>query len=245
MRGPDMQFNLIQPDLDKYFFNIPLDCPYNLPHQAIYHQSMMSSVPDRMMEQFMSAGYRRSGNYLYTMACQTCQSCVPIRLAPHNIRLNRNQKRSQKRNQDLKWQIAPLEASPRKLDLCNAFLQNRFPGKDNNAEEYYFGFFANNITETYEIRYFLAEQLIAVAIVDSGSSWLNAVYFFFDPAFSQRSLGTFNILTLAEHCRQLHIKHLYLGYRIKEVAAMSYKGNFKPHQLLIDGQWQHNGTDRN
>ena len=233
-----MQFNLTHLNLEKYFFNIPLDCPYNLPHKAIYHQAMMYKVPDQVMEGFMAAGYRRSGNCLYTMVCQTCQSCVPIRLDPQNIKLNRNQKRTRQRNQDLTWEIAPLEASPQSLALCNAFLKNRFPDKNNDAEEYYFGFFANNLTETYELRYYLADQLIGVAIIDSGCHWLNAVYFFFAPNLSRRSLGTFNILTLAEHCRQQKIKHLYLGYRINEVAAMNYKANFKPHQLLINDEWQ-------
>ncbi|MFC1512921.1 arginyltransferase [Thermodesulfobacteriota bacterium] len=233
-----MQFNLIQPDLEKYFFNIPLDCPYNLPHQAIYRQALLNSVPDPIMERFMATGYRRSGNCLYTMVCPTCQSCVPIRLDPHNIRLNRNQKRTKKHNQDLSWEIAPLEASSQSLALCNTFLKDRFPDKDNSAEEYYFGFFTNIVTDTYEIRYRLADRLIGVAIVDSGCRWLNAVYFFFDPALSRRSLGTFNILTLIEHCRQQNIDHLYLGYRINEIASMSYKGNFKPHQLFINGQWQ-------
>ncbi len=233
-----MLYNLIHSNLNKYFFDIPLACPYNLPHQAIYRQASMSRVPDQIMEQFMDSGFRRSGNCLYTMVCPTCQSCVPIRLEPHQVRPNRNQKRASKRNQDLSWKVAPLEASPESLDLCNAFLKKRFPDKGNSAEEYYFGFFTNLVTETYEIRYHLADRLVGVAIVDSGSRWLNAVYFFFDPDLSHRSLGTFNIMTLIEHCRQQDIEHLYLGYRISEVPAMSYKANLKPHQLYIEGKWQ-------
>jgi len=238
-----VQFNLIQPDLEKYFFNIPQDCPYKLPHQATYRQALMHRVPDPIMERLMADGYRRSGNCLYTMVCRTCQSCVPLRLAPNNVRLNRNQKRTAQRNRDLIWEIAPLQASPQNLALCDAFLKSRFPDRGNSAEEYYFGFFSNNVTETYEIRYHLAGRLVGVAIVDSGSRWLNAVYFFFDPELSRRSLGTFNILTLIDHCRQQNIEHLYLGYRINTIASMNYKGNFKPHQLLIDGHWQMVTTD--
>jgi len=237
-RGTDVQFNLIQPDLEKYFFNIPMACPYHLPHQAIYRQALMNRVPDQIMAGYMAAGYRRSGNCLYTMVCPTCQSCVPIRLDPHLVRPNRNQKRTIRNNADLTWEIAPLEASRQNLALCNVFLKNRFPDRDNSAEEYYFGFFSNCITTTYEIRYRLADRLVGVAIVDSGSDWLNAVYFFFAPDLARRSLGTFNIMTLIEHCRQQNIGRLYLGYRINEIAAMNYKGNFKPHQLLIDGEWQ-------
>jgi len=239
-----LQFNLTPPNLEKYFFDISTDCPYDLPHKAIYHQAKMNMVPDQIMEQFMANGYRRSGNSLYTMVCRTCQSCVPIRLDPNNVSLNRNQKRTRQRNNDLTWEIAPLEASPQSIALCNSFLQNRFPDKDNNAEDYYFGFFANSVTETCELRYFLDDKLVGVAIVDIGRRWLNAVYFFFDPALSRRSLGTFNILTLIEHCRKQKIEHLYLGYRIEEVAAMSYKSNFKPHEIFIADRWQQITADK-
>ncbi len=232
-----MQFNLIRHDLEKFFFNIPMDCPYRLPHRAIYRQALMSRIPDQVMEGFMAAGYRRSGNCLYTMVCRTCQSCVPIRLDPCRIRLNRNQKRTHRSNRDITWEIAPLEASPESLALCHDFLQERFPGRGNSAEEYYFGFFLNGVTTTYEIRYRLADRLVGVAIVDSGRHWLNAVYFFFDPQLARRSLGTFNILTLIEHCRQQEIPHLYLGYRINEIASMNYKSNFRPHQPPLAGPW--------
>jgi arginine-tRNA-protein transferase len=32
-----------------------------------------------------------------------------------------------------------------------------------------------------------------------------------------------------------------MGYWIKESPKMDYKSTFKPHQLLIDGEWQQAG----
>ena len=77
-----------------------------------------------------------------------------------------------------------------------------------------------------------------MSIVDIGAAWLNAVYFFFDPAEAPRSPGVFNILNLINLCRQHDLEYLYLGYTIAEVQAMRYKAAFLPHQLLINGTWQ-------
>ena len=237
-----MQFNLVRADLERYFFNIPLPCPYNLPHQAVYRQALMGRIPEPIMERFMATGYRRSGNSLYTMNCQTCGSCVPIRLDPRAFVPNRSQRRALLSNRDVTTEIGAVEASDETLQLCDAFLKSRYPGRGNSAEEYYYGFFATTMADSFEIRYRVEGRLVGVTIIDVGNSWLNAVYFFFAPEESRRSLGTFNVLTLVDQCRQWQIDHLYLGYWIKEVQAMRYKANFKPHQLLTDGSWQTIGT---
>ena len=77
-----------------------------------------------------------------------------------------------------------------------------------------------------------------MAIVDGAPQWLNAVYFFFDPEHGWRSPGTLNILTLNHICLTHGIELLYLGYWIDGHGGMSYKSAFRPHELLIDGQWQ-------
>ena len=81
----------------------------------------------------------------------------------------------------------------------------------------------------FRLQYRLAGRLVGAAIVDIGDNWLNAVYFYFDPDEGRRSLGTFNILTLLDLCQERGIDYLYLGYYIRDVAAMSYKSSFKPH----------------
>jgi len=84
----------------------------------------------------------------------------------------------------------------------------------------------------------LAGRLIGASIADIGRNWVNAVYFYFDPDESSRSLGTSNIITLVDLCRKWGIDYIYLGYYIREVTAMSYKTAFKPHALLEEGRWR-------
>ena len=111
----------------------------------------------------------------------------------------------------------------------------RYPAARNSsstAQDYYSGFFFNSLAPTMEISFRLSGQLVGVSIVDLAESSLSAVYFYFDPAFEKRSLGTFNILYLTELARREHCAYLYLGYWIEPVAAMAYKARFRPHFLF-------------
>lgn len=231
------EFELIKPRLAQFFAEMVVDCPYNLPHDAVFYQALFAPVTDRLMELFLASGYRRNGNCLYTMHCRNCEACIPIRLHVDEMQLNRNQRRVLKKNRDVEIEYAPIEASRENTSLCEKFLRERYPHRNNNGRSYYEGFFLNNIIPGMEIRYRLKGRLMGTGIVDIGSNWMNAVYFYFDPADAKRSPGVFNILTLLDTCRKLDIEYLYLGYYLKEVQAMSYKDRFSPHYLFENGVW--------
>lgn len=232
------EFKLIEPGLDQFFAEMAVDCPYHLPHDAVFYQALCSPLADRIMELFLASGYRRNGNCLYAMHCPDCSACQPIRLHVGEMRMNRNQRRTLKKNQDVEVEFAPIEANAENIELCEKFLNDRYPHKKNDGRSYYDGFFMNRIISGMEIRYRLDGKLIGNGIVDIGENWMNAVYFYFDPDVGRRSPGTFNILTLIEICKTLDISYLYLGYYIKEVPAMSYKDRFRPYYLYVDGVWQ-------
>ncbi len=237
------EFASLEQRLSKYFYDITVNCPYNQPFLATFYQGVSGQLPDRAMELFLAAGYRRNGNYLYTMHCSKCRSCIPIRLHPKTFQANRNQRRVLNKNSDVDLEIGPLRPSAENLDLCEKFLQSRYPHKNNTAKSYYSGFFLNTITSTFEFRYRIQGRLIGTGIVDIGDNWMNAVYFFFDENEAKRSPGTYNILSMIAYCLEKKIDYLYLGYLIKNVPAMNYKQRFRPHYVLIDSQWKEGGAD--
>ena len=232
------EFAALQPKLAKYFIEVDVECPYDLPHKATFFQGMFGPVPDHIMELLLAAGYRRNGNFLYTMRCENCRACVPIRLAPQKFSSTRSQKRVRRKNSDIGTSIASLDPNKENVALCEKFLKERYPAKNNSGTGYYSGFFQNNIVTTMEIRYQVAGQLLGTGIVDIGHNWMNAVYFYFDPDEASRSLGTFNILSMIDICLKMEIDHLYLGYYIDQIPAMNYKRKFKPHFLYLDSKWQ-------
>ncbi len=222
----------------KYFYDIPTVCPYGIGEEAVYRQAQFGFVDDPLMSAFMESGFRRNGNSIYTMVCPDCRACQTIRLPVKEFKANRSQRRIIKKNREVTITPGPFSVTYEKIALLNSFFQGRFSGRDNTAESYYGTFFANTITDTFEIEYRLGKKLLGVAVVDMGNSWLNAVYFFFDPKFSSRNLGIFNILSMVEFCRQHELEYLYLGYLIEALPSMSYKGQFHPHELFVDGSWQ-------
>lgn len=224
--------------LDSQLQNIPASCPYGLPHQAIYRMARFSVIPEEIMGILLAAGYRRYGNTIYTMGCVGCQSCVPIKLNPFEFSPNRNQRRNAKQNRDITTKSDVVGTNEGQQALLQKFFNIRFPDKNNRAEDYYTGFFLNASGFSHEICYFSGENLLGVSIIDLGKTWLNAVYFFFDPKSARRSPGTFNIINLINLCKTQGIQNLYLGYWLKESSAMRYKASFLPHHILIDGNWR-------
>lgn len=220
------------------FVDISIGCPYSLPFVATFHQAHFAPLSERAMELFLAAGYRRNGNCLYSMRCMDCRACMPIRLHPSEFKPNRNQRRVWKKNSDLKVQLLPLLADEEDIDLCSRFLAARYPLKHNTGSGYYHDFFLNNIVNSARLQFRVDDRLVATSIIDVGYNWLNAVYFYFDPLESSRSLGTYNILRLIDLCRDWDIDYLYLGYLIRNVPAMSYKANFKPYYLLRGNEWE-------
>lgn len=214
------------------------DCPYNFPQPAVYWQGgFLRLDPDRMGT-LLANGFRRNGNYMYAMQCPACRRCVSIRLDPTRFRPNRIQRRVWRKNQDLRVQIGPLAMTPARLALLDKFLRARFRGAEDQARSYYGNFFLTTISSCFEIRYFAGKRLVGVSIVDAAPEWMNAVYFFFDPDFADRSPGVFNILYLTDFCRRNGVERLYLGFCIHDLPAMAYKGAFKPHEILKDGVWR-------
>jgi len=232
-----LEFNQIESQLDRYFINMSMECPYLLPHQATFYQALFGPLTDHIMELFLAAGYRRNGNSLYSMRCESCSACVPIRLTPSEFTASRGQRRVLKKNSDLSVSFNSVRMTEENLQLCEQFLRKRYPQKNNTALGYYSGFFLNHIVNSLEFHYRLEGRLVGNGIVDIGENWLNAVYFYFDTAESGRSLGTFNILTLIDFCLQKSIDYIYLGYYIDGVSAMDYKCRFRPYYLRQEEQW--------
>ncbi|CAL7940449.1 unnamed protein product [Xylocopa violacea] len=90
---------------------------------------------------------------------------------------------------------------------------------------------------SFHEQYWLDNELIAVGVIDILPSCISSVYFFYDPAYSHLSLGTFSSLREIYLTRQLNktakdLKYYYMGFYIHTCPKMRYKARMRPSQLL-------------
>src|SRR5262249_41202407 len=159
------------------------------------------------------------------------------------FRPDRSQKRAARANGDVRIRIGPPSVTKGKLSLYDRYHAYQsdakgwpqHPAKDAAS---YAHSFVDNPFPTQEWCYYLDDRLVGVGYVDDLPGGLSAIYFFYDPDLRQRSLGTFNVLSLLEYARRRKVPHVYLGYYVAGCQSMEYKTRYVPNQLLgEDGRW--------
>ena len=186
------------------------------------------------------AGFRRSHRFAYRPACRGCASCVPVRIVAADFTDSRSTRRIRNLNRDLAGRAAPARATAEQFRLFLAYQRSRHPDSDMAAMRPgdYRGLVEDSParTEIVEFRE-PGGSLVAASLIDCLDDGISAVYSFYDPAESRRSLGTWSILWLVDECRRRDLPYVYLGYWIAESPKMAYKARFAALERLVPGGW--------
>jgi len=193
----------------------------------------------RLYTRLANRGFRRSGDYLYQPHCGTCKACIPVRIPVKEFVRKRTHARTWKRNQNLTIRELPATFNQEHQDLYCRYIATRHKdgGMDNPKTGSYLAFLTSNWMDTlfYEMR--LGNRLLSVAVVDRLEDGLSAVYTFYEPGETRRSLGTFSILYEISEALRLGLDWLYLGYWIKDCAKMNYKNVYQPLEYFRNNAW--------
>ncbi len=205
---------------------------------AFVHPSF--KLNSTIYSQLIAQGFRRSGNEVYRPHCPTCSQCIASRLSVEQFVLNRNQKRCLKKNQQTTAIVKPAQFEAAHYQLYLHYQQYKHKGGDmaNSSKEDYINFLGSQWCHTLFVEFSIAGELAAVAVVDLLDNALSAVYTFFDPKFSNFSLGTYAVLWQQNHAKNLRLKYVYLGFWVKDCQKMSYKTQFQPLQGFINNTWE-------
>jgi arginyl-tRNA--protein-N-Asp/Glu arginylyltransferase len=197
------------------------------------------TVSAQLYSKLTNFGFRRSGAHLYRPQCAGCTACIPTRLRVANFVPNRSQKRCERRNADLRFELASASYSPAAFALYERYIASRHGDGDMYpaSEDQFRSFLLSPWAATYFLCAWLGTELVAVAVFDRLETGLSAVYTFYEPRLDARSLGTQMILEEIRLTQTLGLSFLYLGYWIRDSEKMRYKTNFRPVQLLVNGQW--------
>jgi arginyl-tRNA--protein-N-Asp/Glu arginylyltransferase len=217
------------------------DCPY------LSDQKSASIIvdPDHQIDKDLfstlsRSGFRRSGEMLYSPKCPNCSACVSVRIPSTEFKPSRGQKRVLKKNSDLQASIEEVRFEQEHFDMYFSYQQHRHSGSsmcDDDTSKY-LSFIESSYSRSKFLCFRLNGKLIGITVLDQFDGGISAVYTFFDPDYSNRSIGTYAILYALKLSKVHNIPFVYLGYWIDGSPKMNYKRKFKPLQGYIDRQWQ-------
>ena len=221
------------------------DCSY-LPGRVSETRALWADrMAPAVYERFMDAGFRRSGKLVYQPVCRGCRACVSIRVPVATFRPSKSQRRCRRRNADLAVNVAAAAASDEKYDLYRRYVVERHGRPPEEEDRTSFErFLYDSPVDTLEFEYRdPGGRLLGVGLCDAGTHSLSSVYFYFDPAEARRGLGTFGALYEIGAAAAMGVPYYYLGYWVDGCAAMEYKADFRPSEVLHpDGVWRPTGA---
>ena len=186
-------------------------------------------------------GFRRSGDYLYRPHCEGCQACIPARVRVADFQPRRRHKRLMQRNADLRVSEEPARYTREIYRLYARYIDQRHGDGDMYppSEEQFTSFLTCDWADTrFHCFRDGDDQLLAVAVTDHLDDGLSAVYTFFDPDRGERGLGVNALLWQIQASHRRGLPYLYLGYWIRQCQKMRYKSQYRPLEVLIQGQWR-------
>ena len=195
-----------------------------------------ATVPD-----FLSnAGFRRSHDIAYAPACPDCQECKAVRVIVGEFTPGRSMRRILKANADLSAEMIAPKATDEQFELFSLYQGARHGSGEmarmDSAD--YRSLIEHSPVETHVVEFRDRDRrLVACCLADYLSDGVSAVYSFFDPNQSQRSLGSLMILWTIERAADLNLPYAYLGYWIADCRKMSYKARFRPVEVHQPGGW--------
>ena len=238
-------------DAHQFYLTAPSPCPY-LPgrQERKVFTHLVGPASGELHDLLTQGGFRRSQAIAYRPACESCMACVSVRVCVDAFRPTDSMRRVAKLNRDLIGRFRAPQATSDQYSLFRRYLDSRHAegGMAHMSVLDYALMVEDSHVESGVVEYRRRGvdsatsgrdegDIIACALTDVLADGLSMVYSFFDPEFSERSLGTFMILEHVERARKLGKPYVYLGYWVDGSPKMHYKSRFKPQERLTPKGW--------
>src|SRR5436853_2358352 len=109
----------------QFYLTAPSPCPYLPGHEE--RKVFTHLVGERAAELndlLTHGGFRRSQSIAYRPACETCRSCVSVRVVAEDFRPTRSMRRIIERNHDLEGDMRVAAPTAEQYSVFRAYLDN-------------------------------------------------------------------------------------------------------------------------
>ena len=236
------------PIAPQFYVTAPQPCPYleGRSERKLF-TALQGENAEKLNDALSKQGFRRSQNVLYRPSCAECCACLSARIRVADFTPNKSQRRTLRRNADLRREATSPWATEDQYALFRRYLDSRHA--DGGMADMDIFEFAAMIEET-PVKSRVVEytapppvegerrSLTAVCLTDVLDDGLSMVYSFYDPDRVGDSLGTYIILDHVEIARRAGLPYVYLGYWVPGSRKMGYKSGFRALEIYKNGQWQ-------
>ena len=236
------------PIAPQFYVTAPQPCPYleGRSERKLF-TALQGENAEKLNDALSKQGFRRSQNVLYRPSCAECCACLSARIRVADFTPNKSQRRTLRRNADLRRDATSPWATEDQYALFRRYLDSRHA--DGGMADMDIFEFAAMIEET-PVKSRVVEytapaaveggrrSLAAVCLTDVLDDGLSMVYSFYDPDRIGDSLGTYIILDHVEIARRAGLPYVYLGYWVPGSRKMGYKSGFRALEIYKGSQWQ-------
>jgi len=219
------------------FSMLDYECAY-IPHNKV--RMNYKYVPRASMAYataVIQRGWRRFGKYYFHPVCEGCNECKSLRIEVNAFKASRSQRKALKRNVNTRIIVQKPTLTQMHIDLYDKYHnfksdKDGWKQKSISQQEYHENFVDGAHDFGKEVLYIVDDKLVGVDLIDVLEDGISSIYFFYDPDYSDLSLGTFSLLYQIKLAKILELEWIYLGYWVEGCKAFAYKPNFKPQQIL-------------
>jgi leucyl-tRNA---protein transferase len=240
------------PIAPQFYVTAPQPCPYlDGRSERKLFTALQGENAEKLNDALSKQGFRRSQNVLYRPSCAECMACLSARIRVADFQPTKSQRRTIKRNADLRREATSPWATEDQYGLFRRYLDSRH--SDGGMADMDIFEFAAMIEET-PVKSRVVEytappaepgtrrRLTAVCLTDVLDDGLSMVYSFYEPDRTPDSLGTYIILDHVAIARRSGLPYVYLGYWVPGSRKMGYKANFNALEIYKNGRWQDIGN---
>lgn len=232
-------------------------CSYLDNTRQTTHYKIINNCSQSYCEALIERGWRRFGNMFFRPVCADCTACESFKIDVKNYAFSKSERRILKKNQHTKIVVQHPEVTTAHLALFEKYHSHMKNKRDWNHEtttpkHYYMSFVHGHGDFGYEVLYYIDDVLVGVDLIDILPNGISSIYFYYNPEFSNYSLGTFSMLQQIQMAKEKELDWIYMGYYVQSCQSLKYKSRYKPYHVLQgrpqdehEPHWVHFEDDEN